>query len=246
MEEKGNKIDVCNFSITTAAALPLPPASLSITTSSSNSKQIEEVNCTRHGDTLLKLEASKVKTKLNSKICVFCSQLMKENTFATFNCERLFRHIRERKRRVEGDGCPNCCQCIHCIQRIENYRGKSMTFKRPKHQVTKKLEYVDDFIPDPVKKYIQLLRSCSLLKTITIVGCNMFLVPDIELKSKGEHFTFDLEVTNLSGNVKLLHEKYCTLLCRRYTFEGSIEKKYMCTCSCQYTVEGIYLIKLTL
>ena len=34
MEEKGNKIDVCDFSITTAAALPLPSASLSITTSS--------------------------------------------------------------------------------------------------------------------------------------------------------------------------------------------------------------------
>ena len=142
---------------------------------------------------------------------------------------------------IDTNGCPYCCGCIECEERITNYRKKltemsnstviSNRSSRCKIQLSNETE---ELIPDILQLYISLVLSGSEKHIVSLIQSTMYLLPEAILTSNGKREKINLESGPTLGYLKLTNESFCTVICRSYQFIGENVKKNICLCSCQY------------
>ena len=193
-------------------------------------------------------EAAKISAKKSKEICQYCKKFEDTVRYCTANCEKKFRWSRNSKYQGEKyiavkdtNGCPFCCGCIECEERITNYR-KSLTktskstvisnrSSRCKIQLSNETE---ELIPDILQLYISLVLSGSEKHIVTLIQSTMYLLPEAILTSNGEREKINLESGPTLGYLKLTSGSFCTVICRSYQFIWETGGKNICLCSCQY------------
>jgi len=142
---------------------------------------------------------------------------------------------------IDTNGCPYCCKCINCEERITNYRktlsetpNSSIISNRHSRSKTELSNETEELIPDVLQLYISLILSSSEKKIAALFYSTMYLLPDVMLISNGQEEKINLEADQIFGTLKLINDRFCTVICRKYQFQDKTEQKIICLCSCQY------------
>jgi len=196
----------------------------------------------------MRIEAAKISTKESKISCKYCEKFENAIRFCTSKCLRKFRWFRDKTYRsektnptIDTNGCPFCCECVNCEERITTYRkmlsetpNSCVISNRRSRLKTELSEETEELIPDILQSYISLILSSSEKKIVTLLQSTMYLLPDVMLISNGQQVTIDLEATQIFGTLKLMNDSFCTVICRGYEFKEKTEQKIFCLCSCQY------------
>ena len=196
----------------------------------------------------VRIEAAKISSKNCNDTCEYCEKFEKIVRFSTANCQKEFRWFRNIKyesekliRIIDTNGCPYCCACIQCEERITIHRknvsetpDSSIIPNRRIHSKIELSNETEELIPDVLQLYISLILNSSVKKIVTLLQSTMYLLPEVMFISNGQQENINLEAAQIFGTLKLINDSFCTVICRSYQFEDKAEQKIICLCSCQY------------